>query len=102
MDVVTANPQTWTFPPFELTREGDELRGRGVTDCLGHVALLAELFVQLGTKKPKLKPTVVGVWIANEENATLPGIGIDEMVKRGLDCVFFICVCCLCCFVVCA
>lgn len=84
MDVVTANPETWSFDPFKLSVEGDKLMGRGVTDCLGHVALLAELFRQLGEAKPKLRPTVLGVFIANEENATLTGIGVDELVKRGL------------------
>ncbi len=43
-DVVTANPETWSFDPFQLTRDGDRLQGRGVTDCLGHVALMTELF----------------------------------------------------------
>lgn len=84
MDVVTANPDSWSFDPFKLTRDGDRLQGRGVTDCLGHVALVTELFCQLGEARPRLGPTVVGVFIANEENATLPGIGVDEMVKRGL------------------
>lgn len=68
-DVVTANPQTWDFDPFSLTRDGDKLRGRGTTDCLGHVALIAELFRQLAETKPKLKRTIVGVCIANEENS---------------------------------
>jgi acetylornithine deacetylase len=63
MDVVTANPDTWSFDPFKLTRDGDKLMGRGVTDCLGHVALLTELFVQLGAKRPALGPTVIGVFI---------------------------------------
>jgi len=27
------------FPPFELTIEGDELRGRGTTDCLGFIII---------------------------------------------------------------
>ena len=40
MDVVPANPETWSRDPFKLTIEGDELHGRGTTDCLGHVALL--------------------------------------------------------------
>ncbi|KAF8063827.1 acetylornithine deacetylase [Scenedesmus sp. PABB004] len=84
MDVVTANPESWSFDPFTLTRDGDKLAGRGVTDCLGHVALLAELFRQLGAARPALKTTVVGVFIANEENATLTGIGVDELVKQGL------------------
>lgn len=81
--MVTANPDTWTFDPFSLTRDGDKLMGRGVTDCLGHVALLTELFRALGTTRPPLRTTVIGVFIANEENAT---------VGAGLLCVF-ICVC---------
>jgi acetylornithine deacetylase len=51
--------------------DGDKLQGRGVTDCLGHVALLTELFRQLAVLKPKLRPTVLGCFIANEENATV-------------------------------
>jgi len=45
-----------------------------VTDCLGHVALLTELFRQMGELKPKLKPTVLGVFIANEENSTVSAL----------------------------
>jgi hypothetical protein len=47
--------------PFSLTRDGDKLRGRGTTDCLGHAALLALLFKQLAVHKPSLKKSVVGV-----------------------------------------
>ncbi|MEW5309948.1 MAG: hypothetical protein WDW38_001788 [Sanguina aurantia] len=82
-DVVTANPQTWDFEPFSLTRDGDKLRGRGTTDCLGHVALIAELFRQLAEAKPKLKRTIVGVCIANEENSKQLGVGVDALVARG-------------------
>jgi acetylornithine deacetylase len=60
------------------------LKGRGVTDCLGHVALLTELFRQLAVTKPTLKVNVACVMIANEENSSIPGIGVDELVKRGL------------------
>jgi acetylornithine deacetylase len=77
-DVVTANPDSWSFNPFKLTREGDKLLGRGVTDCLGHVALLAELFRQLGEHKPPLKATVMGVFIANEENSMVGGAGASS------------------------
>ena len=44
--------------------QGDKLYGRGTTDCLGHVALITELFIQLAQKKPKLKYSVVAVFIA--------------------------------------
>ncbi|KAL8104134.1 acetylornithine deacetylase [Apium graveolens] len=84
MDVVPANPLDWNFDPFSLSTEGDKLRGRGTTDCLGHVALVAELMRRLGETKPKLKSTVVAVFIASEENSSIPGVGVDALVKQGL------------------
>jgi acetylornithine deacetylase len=39
LDVVPANPDDWDFNPYELSVNGDELRGRGVTDCLGIVCV---------------------------------------------------------------
>ncbi|KAL1805397.1 hypothetical protein DCAR_0831004 [Daucus carota subsp. sativus] len=84
MDVVPANPDEWNFDPFSLSTKGDELRGRGTTDCLGHVALVAELMRRLGETKPKLKSTVVAVFIASEENSSIPGVGVDALVKHGL------------------
>eukprot|EP01122_Echinamoeba_exundans_P011506 TRINITY_DN4590_c0_g1_i1.p1 TRINITY_DN4590_c0_g1~~TRINITY_DN4590_c0_g1_i1.p1 ORF type:complete len:489 (+),score=136.98 TRINITY_DN4590_c0_g1_i1:166-1467(+) len=83
MDVVTANPSEWTRDPFKLTREGDNLYGRGTTDCLGHVVLLTDLFIQLAQKKPKLAVNVAAVFIANEENSEIEGIGVDALVKDG-------------------
>eukprot|EP00850_Spirogloea_muscicola_P023359 SM000351S13210 [mRNA] locus=s351:28287:32278:+ [translate_table: standard] len=84
LDVVTANPDDWDFDPFALSVEGDKLRGRGTTDCLGHVALVTELFRQLAEERPALRPSVVGVFIANEENSSALGVGIDAMVRDGL------------------
>ncbi|CDY44513.1 BnaC01g10360D [Brassica napus] len=52
MDVVTANPDEWEFDPFSLSIDGDKLRGRGTTDCHGHVALVTELMKRLGETKP--------------------------------------------------
>ncbi|KAM5573367.1 acetylornithine deacetylase [Rosa sericea] len=84
MDVVTANPDDWEFDPFSLSIDGDKLRGRGTTDCLGHVALVTELMRRLAQTKPKLKSTVVVVLIANEENSSISGVGVDALVKDGL------------------
>lgn len=85
MDVVPANPSLWEFDPFSLSKAdgGERLQGRGVTDCLGHVALLACLFEELGRKAPKLNANVKAVCIASEENSTIPGVGIEEMQARG-------------------
>lgn len=72
------------FDPFSLGIEGDKLKGRGTTDCLGHVALVAELMRRLGETKPQLKSTVVAVFIASEENSSIRGVGVDALVKDGL------------------
>jgi acetylornithine deacetylase len=72
MDVVPADPATWQRDPFTFSREGDTLYGRGTTDCLGHVALLTELFIQLATKRPPLAVSVFGVLIVDEVFRLLP------------------------------
>lgn len=63
--------------------EGDTIFGRGVTDCLGHVAMLTLLFKQLAVQQPKLNVCVAAVFIANEENSTIPGVGIDALAEHG-------------------
>lgn len=83
LDVVPANPETWKRNPFALTVEGDELYGRGTTDCLGHVALMTELMIELATKKPSLSRTVTVILIANEENGLVENIGVDQLMKTG-------------------
>uniref|UniRef100_A0A3Q7HRC7 Acetylornithine deacetylase n=3 Tax=Solanum lycopersicum TaxID=4081 RepID=A0A3Q7HRC7_SOLLC len=83
MDVVPANPDQWEFDPFSLSVDGDKLRGRGTTDCLGHVALVTELMKKLAETKPKLKSSVIAIFIASEENASIQGIGVDALDKDG-------------------
>jgi acetylornithine deacetylase len=48
------------------------------------VALVTELFKQLAISKPQLKVNVAGVMIANEENSSVQGVGVDELVRRGM------------------
>jgi acetylornithine deacetylase/succinyl-diaminopimelate desuccinylase-like protein len=90
-DVVPADREAegWTTPPFELVVESDgTLRGRGVTDCLGHVALLTELLCDLVAEGVTPKRTVVVVFISNEEESSVPGIGLDYVAARGgLECL---------------
>ena len=83
LDVVPANPAEWQRPPFALQVEGDRLYGRGVTDCLGHVAVLTDLFAQLAETEVALDRNVVAVIIANEEMSRVSGIGIGKLVKEG-------------------
>lgn len=82
-DVVPANPTEWNKNPFKFYREDDLLFGRGTTDCLGHVAVLTDFFISLGEKKPNLKNNIVAVFIANEENSTFVGIGVDALAKEN-------------------
>lgn len=83
LDVVPADPAEWQRSPFALQVEGDRLYGRGVTDCLGHVAVLTDLFAQLAERKIQLDHTVVAVIIVNEEMSNTHGIGINRLVKDG-------------------
>lgn len=82
-DVVPADPTGWKRNPFRLKVEGDRLYARGVTDCLGHVALLTDFFQSLAERRPRLSPTVVAVLIANEESSAGAGIGIDGLMRDG-------------------
>lgn len=60
-----------------------QLYGRGTTDCLGHVALLTDFFVQLAEQKPQTKIAINAVFIASEENSEIPDIGVDKLLKEG-------------------
>ena len=83
MDTVPADPEQWSRDPFTLERDGDKVYGRGVADCLGHVAMLAVVFKMLAIHKPVLNRSISCVLIANEENSDIEGVGIDELEKRG-------------------
>ena len=83
LDVVPAVAAGWDRDPFKLIVEGDMLYGRGTTDCLGHVALLTDLLISLAEKKPVLHTEIVVIFIANEENSTFIGVGIDQLAKEG-------------------
>lgn len=81
-DVVPADPETWDRDPFSLTEEDGKLYGRGTTDCLGHVALLTSFLRALGTAKPKLKRTIIVLFIAGEEGGE-KDVGVDVVLNRG-------------------
>lgn len=83
LDVVPATPATWKRNPFQLSVEGDLLHGRGTTDCLGHVAMLTDLLISLAENKVALKHDIVVIFIANEENGTFSGVGVDQLALEG-------------------
>jgi acetylornithine deacetylase/succinyl-diaminopimelate desuccinylase-like protein len=85
-DVVPADKEAegWERDPFKLW-VGDDgtLYGRGVTDCLGHVAVLTDLLAQLAERGERPTRTLKVVFIANEEEAPVPEIGLDYVVAQG-------------------
>lgn len=83
LDVVHASREGWDKDPFKLTVEGDKMYGRGTTDCLGHAALLTELFTQLGQLRPKLSVSVIAVIIVDEEVGDDPTIGVEALQAHG-------------------
>merc|ERR1712137_221399 len=85
LDVVFADPASWERDPFTLQVEGDLLYGRGTTDCLGHCALLCNIFCQLATKRPDLNGLrVVGVLICDEEaGGSVEEVGVEGLQKKG-------------------
>lgn len=84
-DVVPADREGegWLRDPWQLEVEGGQLYGRGVTDCLGHVALLTDLVVGLCERGMRPKKTLKVVLISNEEEAPLPEIGLDYAASVG-------------------
>jgi acetylornithine deacetylase/succinyl-diaminopimelate desuccinylase-like protein len=85
-DVVPADRELegWERDPFSLHVGADGmLYGRGVTDCLGHVALVAELVATLAEQGLRPERTLKVVLISNEEEAPLPEIGLDYAVSVG-------------------
>ncbi len=85
-DVVPADREKegWERDPFTLW-VGDDgtLYGRGVTDCLGHVAVLTDLLAQMGETNTRPSRTLTVVLIANEEEAPVPEFGLDYVVNEG-------------------
>jgi len=85
-DVVPADKEGegWVHDPFALHLDADgTLYGRGVTDCLGHVAVLTDLLVQMSEKDARPARTLKVVLIANEEERSKPEIGLDYVVGAG-------------------
>ncbi len=76
-DVVPVAGQDWTLPPFELTRRGDRLLGRGATDMKGFLACLLARAETLKSNPPARSMMIALSW--DEEVGCR---GIAEMIGR--------------------
>lgn len=78
-DVVSVS-NDWKYPPFELTKEGDKLIGRGVSDMKGGIAAFLYALKQMDLKK--LKRGIRVCFTYDEENSFE---GIKELITQKID-----------------
>jgi len=83
MDVVTADPKEWTYPPFEAHIEGPYLYGRGAIDMKGMMAMEITSFVRLKKEKTPLKGDVLLVLAADEEAGSK--FGTQFLIEKHWD-----------------
>lgn len=69
--------------PNEFSLTEDEMFGRGVTDSLGHVALLTIMLQQLAERKETLQRSLYVVFVSAAESEE-EGIGMDVLLKANL------------------
>ncbi|NEX46343.1 acetylornithine deacetylase [Pseudotabrizicola algicola] len=73
VDVVPAAGQDWTVPPFQMTRQGTRLYGRGTTDMKGFVAAM----LALAQRAPKLTRPL---WLAISYDEEVGCVGVRPML----------------------
>jgi acetylornithine deacetylase/succinyl-diaminopimelate desuccinylase-like protein len=74
LDVVGADPESWSTPPFEPTVRGDYLYGRGTIDDKGMLAAAATAFRLLARDREALRRDVIFLGTADEEAGGAEGI----------------------------
>ena len=67
MDVVAANPEGWSHPPFKLTRDGDYLYGRGVADMKNEVVVVVQTLMRLKSEGFKPQRGIILMLTGDEE-----------------------------------
>ena len=79
-DVVTVDPQKWTFPPFAATRDGGYIYGRGAIDDKDSVVAGLMLMLTLKRTGAALDRDVIFLAESGEEGA--PEFGAQFMIDN--------------------
>jgi acetylornithine deacetylase/succinyl-diaminopimelate desuccinylase-like protein len=82
IDVVTANPDAWAFPPFTFGKKDGYYFGRGTQDNKAGVAHLVANFMRLQQEKYVPNRDLIMVLTGDEETE---GRVIDWLATAGLD-----------------
>lgn len=73
IDVVPANPEGWTNPPFEAVIDQGRLWGRGSLDMLGQTAAMAVATAEIHASGQMLKGDLLFLAVSDEEAAGIYG-----------------------------
>jgi acetylornithine deacetylase/succinyl-diaminopimelate desuccinylase-like protein len=84
-DVVTVDPQKWTFPPFGATRDGGYVYGRGAVDDKDSVAAGLMLMLTLKRTGVALDRDVIFLAESGEEGA--PEFGAQFMIDNHFSAI---------------
>ena len=84
-DVVTVDPQKWTFPPFGATRDGGYVYGRGAVDDKDSVAAGLMLMLILKRTGAALDRDVIFLAESGEEGA--PEFGAQFMIDNHFSAI---------------
>lgn len=66
LDVVPTT-KDWHYPPFQLTRAGERLYGRGTADMKGGIAAMCSALIKLAQENVRIKGKLTLVFVADEE-----------------------------------
>jgi acetylornithine deacetylase/succinyl-diaminopimelate desuccinylase-like protein len=84
-DVVTVDPQKWTFPPFAATRADGYVYGRGAVDDKDSVVAGLMLMLTLKRTGASLDRDVIFLAEAGEEGA--PEVGAQFMIDNHFEAI---------------
>lgn len=85
LDVVSADPSRWKYPPFEGRIEEGCLWGRGVIDCKGITVLALHTFLELAREGVRFDRDVLFAAVADEEVGSR--LGAHYLVENHRDLV---------------